>query len=268
MDTEELYEEEEELTFWDHLAELAIRMRRVVILGFVSTILFLVLPASWNDFVKMVSGDLYNPVSIYVLTKVRDDMLAMVGEELNITLIPVSFATSIELYFQAAIVLGVMITLPYFAYELYMFLEPGLYPHEKRFLKRFVFGFTISFILGSLYGYYLIMPITFRILLLFNKFMNIENVFDVRSFYELTFLGVVATGFIFTLPVFLLLAFKFGVLDPDQLVGIRRYLYFGVFFITAVLTPDPTPVSMFLISLPFIVLFEISIWLGRKSRKD
>ena len=265
MTTEEI-EEKEELTFWDHLAELAIRLRRVVIFGFAVTVAYLIIPASFDDFIKMLNGEVYNPLSLYLLDRVREDLLSDVADEIN--LIPGSFATPIELYFQAAIVLGIATTLPYFAYELYMFLEPGLYPHEKKFLKRFVFGFTISFLLGALYGYYIIMPLTFRILLVFSKMLNLNEFFNVSSFYELAFLGVVSTGFVFTLPVFLVLAFKFQVLDPDQLAGIRRYLYFGVFFITAVLTPDPTPISMFLISLPFIVLFEISLVIGRRIRES
>jgi len=253
---------EEELTFWDHLAELAIRLRRVIIFGFAATIAYLVIPASPDDLFKMARGELYSPLSLYLLERVKSDLLVDVEDKIE--LIPGTFAAPIELYFQAAIVLGIITTLPYLAYELYMFLEPGLYPHEKKFLKRFVFGFTISFLLGSLYGYYIIMPLTFKILLVFSGMLDLTNFFNVMSFYELAFLGVISTGFVFTLPVFLVLAFKFQVLDPEQLAGIRRYLYFGVFFITAVLTPDPTPISMLLISLPFIVLFEVSLWIGRR----
>ncbi len=253
---------EEELTFWDHLAELAIRLRRVVIFGFIATVAYLIIPASPDDLFKMARGEVYNPLSLYLLERIKSDLLEGVADKIE--LIPGTFAAPIELYFQAAIVLGVITTLPYLAYELYMFLEPGLYPHEKKFLKRFVFGFTISFLLGSLYGYYVIMPLTFRILLMFSGMLDLTNFFNVMSFYELAFLGVVSTGFVFTLPVFLVLAFKFQVLEPDQLAGIRRYLYFGVFFITALLTPDPTPISMLLISLPFIILFEISLWIGRR----
>ncbi|HIE37130.1 TPA: preprotein translocase subunit TatC [Candidatus Geothermarchaeota archaeon] len=253
---------EEELTFWDHLSELLIRLRRVVIFGFISMVTYLIMPASIEDLSKMVRGEVYNPLSLYLLERVRSDLLEEVAD--RVELIPATFAAPIELYFQAALVLGIVTTLPYLAYEIYMFLEPGLYPHEKKFLKRFIFGFSFSFLIGALYGYYVIMPITFRILLLFSGLLDLTNFFNVTSFYELVFLGVVSTGFVFTLPVFLVLAFKFQVLDPNQLANIRRYLYFGVFFITAVLTPDPTPISMILISLPFIILFEISIWIGRK----
>jgi len=261
MDEEEL--KGKEMPFWEHLAELALRLRRIVTVVLILTVVFLLLPSDPSDIFKLLTGDInYKPISIYILLKIRDDLVGNLG----IKLMAQSFAAPILLYVEAAIVMAIAISLPYIAYELYLFVEPGLYPHEKKFLKSFVFSFSILFIVGALYGYYIIMPITFKVLLLFPALINIEKLFSVQDFYELVFLGIVANGFFFTLPVFIVLAIKFRLVDVETLSKNKRYVYVIVMIIAAIITPDPTPVSMLLLSVPFILLYELSIFVGKRVK--
>jgi len=262
MSEEEL--QDKEMSFWEHLAELSIRLRRIIIVVFVLTFIFMMIPSTLdtNSFTPLISGDWmeYRPLVAGILDRVRSDLLPT-----NATrLISLQFGNPITIYIEASILLAIIVSLPYIAYEIYMFIAPGLYPHEKKFIKSFIFSFSFLFVLGVVYGYYLIMPLTFQILIYFAVILGSEQLFDIADFYHLTFLGLALTGFFFTIPVFLVLAMKFGVISPETLVKNKRYIYVGLFVVTAIVTPDPTPVSMILLSLPFIVFYEVSLVIGKR----
>ncbi len=260
---EEKYFKDTEMSFWDHMAELAMRLRRIVIVTLILTVIYLILPSQFdiNSLTIVLTGKwtLHKPLVGGILDKIKHDLLPS-----KAILISHQFANPLVIYLEAGILLAIITASPYIGYEVYMFVAPGLYPHEKKFLKRFVFAFTGLFILGVIYGYYLIMPITFKILVYFSDILGAQPLFDINDFYTLTFVGLAVCGFFFTMPVFLILAVKFGVLEVDVLVKNKRYIYVAVFIITAIITPDPTPVSMLLLSIPFIILYEFSIWIGKR----
>ncbi len=262
-DEEEEELEDKEMTFWEHLTELAIRLRRIVIVLLALTFIFMMVPANFdmNIFYSVMMGDWmkFRPLIAVILNKTETDLLPP-----HTTLISGGFAVPLTVYLEMSILLSVIVSLPYIAYELYMFIAPGLYSHEKKFFKTFIFSFSFLFILGAIYGYYLIMPITFKILVYFSDIIGAKPWFTIDDFLTLTILGVAVSGFFFTLPVFLVLAMKFGVVSPKTLSKNKRYIYVALLIITAILTPDPTPVSMTLLSIPFIVFYEISLAIGKR----
>lgn len=252
--------QDKEMPFWDHVAELAERLRIIVISILIAIFIIMVIPADINDLWRAFWGDLYyRPLISVFLDKIKKDLLPP-----NTTLIGGTIEDPITLYFEISIIFALIIASPVIAYEIYMFIAPGLYAHEKRFLKTFISAFTAMFILGVLYAYYFILPITFKILFVFTEIVGAEKVFSIRNFYNLVFLGLASIGLFFTLPVFIVLAIKFEVLDVNTLVEYRRYLYIAVLTITAIFTPDPTPVSMLLLSIPFILFYELSIFIGKR----
>lgn len=252
--------EDKEMPFWDHIAELAIRLRVIIVALLVAVVIVMVIPASVNDLWSVFFGGLeYKPLVAILLDKMKNDLLPP-----GTTLIGGTIEDPITLYFEISIVIAFVIASPVIAYEVYAFIAPGLYAHEKKFLKRFVFAFTFMFILGVIYAYYFILPITFKILFTFTEVVGAEKMFTIRNFYDLIFLGLVSVGLFFTLPVFIILAIKFGVLSTEALSSYKRYIYVAVFAITAILTPDPTPISMLLLSIPFVVLYELSLFIGKR----
>ena len=261
MTKEEVREKEgKEMPFWDHVAELAERLRVIVISFLIAVVIIMMIPANINDLWSMLFGGLeYEPLVAVILNNMKNDLLPP-----GTVLIGGTIEDPITLYFEISMVFALIITSPIIAYEIYAFIAPGLYAHEKKFLKRFVIAFTVSFVAGVIYAYYLILPITFKILLMFTDIIGAEKIFSVRNFYDMVFLGLVVVGLFFTLPVFIVLAIKFGVLSTDALSAYKRYIYVAVFTITAIVTPDPTPISMLLLSIPFVILYEISLFIGKR----
>lgn len=273
---------DKEMSFWDHVAELSIRLRRIFIAVILVTFGLMILPSDLDisNVLVLFTGDWmkYRPLVAGLLSRIRSDILpesvlqnspannsSAVSSLLNATIIySGNFASALTVYIEGSIIISLAITAPYIAYELYMFIAPGLYPHEKKFIKSFILSFTFLFVLGVLYGYYILMPITFKVLLYFPTILGVVKWFDIVSFYHMIFLGLALNGLFFTMPVFLVLAMKFGVIPPEMLINNKRYIYVAVLVITAIITPDPTPVSMILLSLPFIVLYEVSIYLGKR----
>ena len=262
MSSEEEIEEESEMSFWDHLTELAIRLRRIIVVTLALTLIYLLVPVDMNSLINFLNGKMdYQPIVVYLLNRIRMDML---GNNTQVLLIAHSFADPVVLYVEAAIVMAIATALPYIAYEIYMFIAPGLYAHEKKFLKSFILSFSILFIAGGIYGYYLIMPITFKILIIFTQLMGAGKLYSINDFYNFVFLGILANALFFTMPVFIVLAVKFNVITVDVLTKNKRYVYVIVMVITAILTPDPTPVSMLLLSIPFIALYELSLFFAKR----
>lgn len=255
---------DKEMSFWEHLAELSTRLRRIFIILIVLTVIFLVLPANidLNMYMEFLYGNwtAFKPLASYVVNKTISDLLP----QESVTLISTKFANPILIYIEMSFLLALLVSLPYIAYEIYMFLAPGLYPNEKRFIKSFIFSFSFLFILGVLYGYYLIMPLTYKILIYFTKILGVQPFYDISDFFELTILGLALNGIFFTIPIFIVLAIKFGLVPPELLEKNKRYIYVGLLIITAIITPDPTPVSMILLSIPFIVFFEVSLYIGKR----
>lgn len=254
---------EKRMSFLDHLSELANRLRRVLIMYFILVALFLILPSKVEakSLQGLLSGDLskFVPLTSAVLYKLQKDLLPE-----GVKLIPYGFTNPVFVYVEIAALMAGIITLPYFYYEMYMFVAPGLYKHEKRFLNYFIVSISVLLTAGLIYGYCVIIPLTLRILLYFNRLAGVtELLYGVSDFYRFVILTLAFTSLFFTFPVFLVLATKFGVVDIGWLKKNKRYVYATVFILSAMITPDTTGVTMLLVSIPFIALYELSLAISK-----
>ena len=200
-----------------------------------------------------------------VIRKVRADLLPS-----DAKLIAYSWVDSFSVYFIVSFVLGIIICLPLIAYEVYAYINPALYPHERRFLIAFSAAFIGLFAFGAWYSYVLLTPVTVKFLYYFALATGAEPIFSIRDFFYFVGLIVLISGFFFTLPIGLTLAIKYEVIDPSILEEKRKLVIFAILIVAAIITPDPTPVSMLLISIPFIALYEASMRVGKwllKSKK-
>jgi len=242
-----------EKPFMEHLSELVSRMRVVLFSIAVATLAISILPANIDQIITFKTGE-YELLVVYLMNVTKEQLLPK-----GTQLIAMSWVDTIAVYFLIAILIGVIITAPITAYEFYKFVNPALFPHERAFLYPFMASFMTLFIGGVIYAYYILLPVTYRILLWFVYGAGILPLFSVMDFYQFTFLSMVGSGFFFTLPVIIVLMVKFGMINADVLKKNRTKVFIGVLVLTAVITPDPTPLSMVLLSAPFIILYQISI---------
>jgi sec-independent protein translocase protein TatC len=163
------------------------------------------------------------------------------------------------------------------AAQLWWFIAPGLYRHERNAFWPFLLATPVMFILGATFVYYLILPYAIRFFLGFetpggNGALPIELQARVGEYLSFVMTLIFAFGFCFELPVLLTLLGRVGIVTSAGLSGARRYAVVGVVAIAAVVTP-PDVFSQIALSIPLIGLYEISIWLvylmerGRAKRE-
>lgn len=237
----------------EHFLELKLRVLYCLIFLFVS---FCITYFFANDIYQFLLQPLANS---FENTENRRMIYTSPGEGFS-TFLKVSFYTS--LFF----------SLPFFLVQLYLFLAPGLYKKEKKIVKIFLFFVPVLFALGTIFSYYILLPLTFKFLVGF-EFLNVKNdsqipiqietkISEYFSFIKTIFFSF---GISFQLPIFLLFLIKSGFISIRSLQKKRRFWIVGIFIIAAILTP-PDVVSQVTLAIPLILLFEISILIAKRIK--
>jgi sec-independent protein translocase protein TatC len=160
-------------------------------------------------------------------------------------------------YLKTAAVAGVLLAAPYLFYQVWMFIAPGLYQHEKKYVIPFVVYSTLLFVGGALFGYFIVFPLGFQ------YFLSFENAFveplpSINEYFSLAIRLLFCFGIAFELPVIIYFLAKIGIVTPELLKKKRKYAVLLMFVAGAIITP-PDPASQIMMAAPLIVLYEIGI---------
>jgi sec-independent protein translocase protein TatC len=153
--------------------------------------------------------------------------------------------------------------------QIWRFVAPGLYHHEKKTLLPFVLLSTVCFLGGGFFGYALVFPPAFRFLVGYsNEYLRAMP--SVTEYFSLSLRLLIAFGLIFELPVLMVFLARIGVVDTPFLCRNRKYAVLIAFIVAAILTPTPDVVNQVLMGGPLVVLYEIGILavrvFGRRAR--
>ncbi len=174
-------------------------------------------------------------------------------------------------YLKLALVCGILLASPVVFSQLWRFVAPGLFKHEKKVLIPFSLLSTICFLGGSAFGYLVVFPPAFKFLVGYNN-EYLTSLPAVSEYFSLSIRLLLAFGFIFEMPILMVFLAKVGVVDVAFLNRNRKYAFLINFIIAAILTPTPDIVNQLMMAGPLIVLYEISVvavWLfGRKGFKE
>lgn len=183
------------------------------------------------------------------------------GDRLIFTSLPEMFLT----YIKVAFVTGILVSSPYIFYQLWMFVAPGLYQNEKKYVIPFVVSSTILFVGGAVFGYFVVFPFGFRFFLGFaNDY--IQALPSVKQYFSFSIKLLFAFGMVFELPVVVFFLAKIGLVTPELLKRKRKYAILLTFVMAAILTP-PDVVTQCMMAGPLIVLYEVSIFIARIARR-
>lgn len=242
-------EEVHEMTFTEHLNELRIRLVRCIIGAFVG---FLVC----YGFAEQLFELLMKPLM---------DLLQPTGGALIYTGLPEAFFTHLKV----AAIAGVFVASPYIFYQLWMFIAPGLYEGERKYMIPVAFFSALCFVLGALFGYYVVFPYGFQFFLGYATEF-IKPMPSVKEYFSFSTSMLFAFGFIFELPLFMFFLSVMGIVTHKTLRKYRKFAILGNFVVAAILTP-PDVVSQCLMAGPLCVLYEIGIWVayifGKKPKE-
>ena len=223
-------------TFISHLVELRDRLLRAILAVLV---VFLCL-FPW-------AKDLYSLLAQPLLAVLPQGGQMIATDVVGVFLVPM----------KVALLIAFVIALPYVLYQVWAFVAPGLYAHEKRLVLPLIISSTFLFIAGMAFAYFFVFPIVF-------KFMasiapdGVAWMTDIEKYLSFVLTMFVAFGVTFEVPVAVVLLVHMGVVSVEKLREIRPYVIVGAFVIGAVFTP-PDVVSQLLLALPLWVLYEVGI---------
>jgi sec-independent protein translocase protein TatC len=247
------------ISIWGHIAELVKRMKLVLVVFIVSTFVMLLLPGN-SDLLGVTNN--YQPFVSVFLRFVKDLFLPS-----GIKLIAIDISDPITLYVMAALVFSVAFTLPFFAYEVYRFVDPALKPNEKRMIMPFSFSVFVLFISGAVFGFFFLFPSFIQSLIPFFTAVGAEMMFSIMDFYNMLFFTVMVSGFLFTLPAFFVLLVKFNILRTGMFSKKRKYIYAGMVVGAMLISPGATPQGDLYLFLALMALFEVSMIVAKRFEK-
>lgn len=244
-DEEEESEVGGKMSFLEHLDELRQRLIKAllaVLLGFLVAIAFI------------------NPIFDFVMAPLQAILPA--GGKLIYTEPTEAFM----LYMKMAALVGLMIALPVVLWQVWAFIAPGLYAHEKRFAIPFVMMSTVFFIGGALFSHYVVFPAMWRFFASFST-ETVEFAPRIEPVFSLYVRMALGLGAVFEMPTLVMFLARVGLVTPMFLIRNTKYAILIIFVVAAVVTPSPDVVSQFLLALPMFVLYAFSIlvaWVFQK----
>jgi len=197
------------------------------------------------------------------------DFLGMQSLRINtqeLQLISIDMSGQFMVHVWTAIIAGFIIASPYVVYQFWSFIKPALYENERRHASGAVFVMSSLFLLGILFGYYLIVPFSIDFLGSYRISESVINQINILSYISTVTSIVIAGGVAFELPVVAFFLSKIGVLTPKFLKKYRRHSYVILLIVAAIITP-PDVLSQMLVAIPLVILYEASIFISARVEK-
>lgn len=238
-------ESNREMSFWDHLEEL----RKRLIWSAVGILIGTAICAIFADFI--VNKFLLLP-AIHSKPPLKIQNLKPYGQ--------------MVLYMEIIFVAGLIFSLPNTLYHLWKFVEPALYPNERKYVSWIVFFSTLFFLIGGAFAYFVLIPNALNFFAIFGS-PYIENIIDVQSYFGFIAGIILASGIVFELPMLSYFLARLGILSPEFLRKYRRHAVVVILLVAAFITP-PDIASWIMMSIPLYVLYEISIIVVKVTRAN
>jgi sec-independent protein translocase protein TatC len=175
----------------------------------------------------------------------------------------------LNLQLRVALVGGAIVASPFILYQVWLFIAPGLYQKERRFVVPFMAATVGLFLGGAAFGYYYVLPGALKILIVDfgHNFTSMVTIEDYSSFFLSIILGL---GISFEMPILIFFLALFGIVSPRFLWTNIRYAILAVFLVAAIITPSPDPWTMCIYAIPMLSLYLIGIavaWWVHPSRR-
>ncbi len=250
--------DEREYSLMEHLAELRGRLAKALIgVAIVGMAAF----AISDDILKI----LRMPLDLAV-EKANAEALKNGLSAVEAHFIVIAPAEYLICQMKAAFVAGLFIASPWVLYQIWLFISPGLYDHEKRYVRYFVWAGATCFCGGAVFAYMVVFPQMFGFFVANNP-RDIMMTLSIEEHFSFSLKMLVAFGVIFETPVVIFILSIAGIIDPSTLGKYRKYVVVIAFIVGAVLTPTPDAYSQLLLAGPLLVLYEVGVLVSRLTIK-
>ena len=224
---------------------------------------------------RIVHSAIYLAIGFFVAFGFRERLYGIVAaplEKLHLPINKLNFfhpMDAMNLYLQVGLIGGAILASPFILYQVWLFIAPGLYQKEKRFVVPFMAATVGLFLAGASFGYFFVLPGALRILILGfgSKFNPVISIEDYTGFFLSIILGL---GVSFELPILIFFLALFGIVSPKFLWKNIRYAILAVFIVAAIICPSPDPGTMCIYAVPMLALYVVGIgvaWWVHPSRR-
>jgi len=233
---------QKDMTIFDHINELRKRLMKIVVFFMFAVIIsfFLVEPL-----IKLIQN-------------------ADAAQDLTMNAFRVT--DPFKVYMNMIFILALIMTSPVILYQLWSFVSPGLLEKERKATFGYIPISVILFLVGVAFSYFILFPFIISFMLGLSSDMNIKATIGINEYFQFLFQITLPFGLLFQLPVIMLFLTRLGIITPKLMTDIRKYAYFVMLVIAAFITP-PDIVSHLMVTVPLLILYEISIWISRIGYK-
>ncbi|MCZ4242788.1 twin-arginine translocase subunit TatC [Pedobacter punctiformis] len=266
---------EAEMSFFDHLDVLRKHLIRAVIAVTVFTGIAFYFNEELLD--KVIFGPKKPDFWTYRMMCKLVELFPRLGQDMcikkiNGEIINTEMAGQFNLQLNVCVMAGIVAGFPYLLWEIWRFIKPALHENERKSASGFVFFASVLFMIGILFGYFVVCPLSVNFLTGYTVSTEIKNTFTVDSYLSSVATLTLGTGIIFELPVIIFILSKLGLMTPKLMRSSRRYAAVIILIISAIVTPTPDIMTMLIVATPLFLLYELSIFVSafieRKKKKD
>ncbi|GAA4132881.1 twin-arginine translocase subunit TatC [Sphingobacterium kyonggiense] len=262
---------EAEMSFFDHLEVLRWHIIRSVI----AIIVFAIIAFTFYDFVfeEVIMGPKNLDFWTYrMMCKVGHafNLEGFCVEKIPFNLINTDLGGQFMLQINSSLLMAIAMGFPYLLFEVWLFIKPALTDVERKSAQGFVVYATILFLIGALFGYYIVVPLSVNFLANVSLSDEIVNQITIDNYLSTIATLTLGCGIIFLLPILIFILSKLGIMTPQFMRASRRYAIVIILTIAAIITPTADIITLLTVSAPMFLLYELSIMVSAnvKKKKD
>jgi sec-independent protein translocase protein TatC len=177
----------------------------------------------------------------------------------------------VMLYINFGLYLGIALAMPWVLYQVWLFVAPGLYKHERKAVASFIVSAMTLFLCGVAFGYYVMLPRVLTFVVQFSSSGPIKPWIDINEYFSMTLIVLLGLGVIFELPVVVFILSVFGIVTPKFMLKNFRYAMLLIAVVAAIVTPTPDATTMLIFMAPMVALYFLSVFVSylvvRKKRR-
>jgi sec-independent protein translocase protein TatC len=259
---------ESEMSFFDHLEALRWHLVRsaIAVVGFAVLAFWYFKPIYQNVIMGPWKVNFFTyRVMCQIGTALHLDGFCI--SKINAILISTEVGGQFMLQLNSSILIGVICAIPYVLWELWRFIKPALLEKERKAASGFVFYATALFIVGILFGYYILAPESIVFLASYSVSPDIHNQFTVGSYLSILSTVTLITGIVFELPIFIYILASIGILTATFMRKTRRYAIIIIMLVGAVISPSPDLLTTTIATIPLFILYEVGIMVAAVVEK-
>lgn len=256
------------MSFWEHLDELRKHLFRSILVVFFFTVLAFLNRNFIFDSVILAPKEA-DFITNRWLCRLADILStpSLCMDNMSLTIININLSGQFLTHMYISLAAGIVLGLPYVIWELFRFVKPGMYDNEKRYASGAVIITSILFLIGVLFSYYLIVPLTLNFLGTYQVSSQVSNQIALSSYISTVVSLTFAVGVVFELPVLAYFLTRIGVLTSAFMKKNRKIMIIVILTVAAIITP-PDVFSQIMVTIPLLLLYELSILVAKRVERN